>query len=260
MAPIHGKSTRVLVNGYDLSGILNSAAASISVDAADVTVFTSAAKEYDPRNRPDGTMTLDGLLDADPDGAGALLALADRILAWIGAKGSALVYPGGTDAAGSPGRACEFYVASHEVESVGEGVATLAVELQATDGVSPVIALANLASRNATGNGTAVDSGIVGGTAFGGKAYLQVTAGSLAGTTLVVKVQGSADGSTGWGDLVTFATVNGAATFVPVAEAKSWAAGGAGSTPKFLRATWTLAGTSPAFTFTVAAFRRLVAA
>jgi hypothetical protein len=256
--PIHGKSTRVLVNGRDLSGILNVASSGISVDAADVTVFTSGAKEYQA-GLVDGTMGLEGFVDLDPDvPAGVILSLQERLASWIGAKGNALVYPAGTDAVGSPGRACEFYETTLDQESPVDGVATLSVELQATDGIQVVRSLQPLVARTATGNGSNDDSAIAGGTALGGKAHLHVTAGSLAGTTLVVKVQGSADGSTGWADLVTFATVNGAATFVPASEAKSWAAGAAGSTPRYLRAAWTLAGTSPSFTFTVAAFRRLV--
>ena len=256
---VHGKSTRVLVNGYDLSGILNSAGASIEVEAPEATVFTSLAKEYQP-GLADGTMSFEGYVDPDPDAAGPLISLADRIVGWIGSKGSALVFPGGVDAAGSPGRACEFYEASHEVDAAIDGIEGLTVELQATNGVSPVVSLASLLARTATSQGSAVDSGIIGGSQYGGLAYLQVTAGSIAGTSVTVKVQGSADGSTGWADLATFAVVNGAATFVPQAQVVSWAAGAAGSTPKFLRAQWTVAGGSPSFTFAVAAFRRLVAA
>ena len=259
MAFVHGKSTRVLLNGYDLSGILHTAGASISVDTADATVFTSPAKEYQP-GLPDGTMSFEGYLDFDPDGSGPLISLEQRVASWLGSKGVAVTYPGGVDAVGSPGRACQFYQSTHDLESAIEGKAAVSIELQATGGVSPVRSLQPLVARTATGNGSADDSGIAGGTAFGGVAYLEVTAGSLAGTSIVVKVQGSADGSTGWADLATFASVPGAATFVPNAQAVSWAAGAAGSTPRYLRAAWTVAGTSPSFTFTVAAFRRLVAA
>lgn len=259
MAPLYGKSTRVLANGYDLSGILHTAKASIAGDTGEATVFTSAAHEYQP-GMTDGSMAFDGYIDPDPDGAGPLIALWDRVDDWLASKGSCLVFPGGVDAVGSPGRACEFYESAVDWESAVDAVGAGTVELQATDGVHPVRSLQPLTARTASGQGTADDSGIAGGTAYGGKAYLQVVAGSLAGTSLVVKVQGSADGTTGWADLVTFATVNGAATFVPVAQAASWAAGAAGSTPKFLRASWTVAGSSPSFTFAVAAFRRPVAA
>lgn len=259
MAQVHGKSTRVLLNGYDLSGILHTAGGSIAVDTAEATVFTSPAKEYQP-GLPDGTLSFEGYLDFDPDGVGALISLEQRVASWLGSKGVALMYPGGVDAVGSPGRACQFYQSTHDLESAIDGKAALSIELQATGGVSPVVSLANLVARTSTANGTNHDSSIVGGTAFGGVAYLEVTAGSGVGTSVVVKVQGSADGSTGWADLATFTSVPGAATFVPNAQAVSWAAGAAGSTPRYLRAAWTVAGGSPSFTFTVAAFRRLVAA
>lgn len=259
MAFVHGKSTRVLVNGRDLSGILNTAQSSIQVEAADITVFTSPAKEYQP-GLPDGTMSLEGFLDLDPDvPAGLIPSLQERLAGWIGSKGVALVYPGGVDSLGSPGRACEFYEASLDQESAVDGIASLSVELQATDGVCPVVSVQPLTARTATGNGTAVDSTIAGGTIHGGKAFLEVTAWTPSAATLVVKVQGSADGSTGWVDLVTFATVTGAA-LGGASEAKSWPAGGAGSTPRYLRAAWTITGATPSFTFSVAAFRRLAAA
>jgi len=259
MAPIHGKGTRVLVNGRDLSGILNMAGSSIGVDAADVTVFTSVAKDYQA-GMPDGTMKFGGFQQVDTDPTGVIPTEQERLAAALGTKGVALVYPAGVDAAGSPGRACEYIQTTLDAESPVDGVMSLDIELQATGGVSPVVSLAPLAARTTTAPGSAVDSTIAGGTALGGMAYLEVTSAQVAGTTLVVKVQGSADGSTGWADLATFTTVNGATTFQGSAEAKSWAAGAAGSTPRYLRASWTVTGAGPSFTFTVAAFRRLVAA
>lgn len=254
---LHGKGTKVLLNGWDLSGILNASTAQVDGDTAEVTVYTSGAKEYIPGNT-DGTVSIGGYLDADPDGAGGQLALADRIAAASGAMAHVLIVPGGNDAAGQPCRAAQGILTSHAVDGPVDGAVTLDAELQASGGVRFASMLANLAARTTTGNGSAVDSGIVGGSAYGGEAFVQVTAAAgTGGPTLIVKVQGSADGSTGWADLATFSTV--AAASVPLGLKATWAAGAAGSTPKFLRATWTIAGTGPSFTFAVAAFRRLAA-
>lgn len=257
MTAIHGKGTKVYLAGYDLSGILNASSGAISGDTAEVTNYGSGAKEYIPGNT-DGTVSIGGFLDVDPDGAGPLISLADRIAALAGSKQVAIIFPGGNDAAGQPGLAAEGILTSHNVEGPVDGAVTVDAELQASGGVRVAPSLANMAARTTTSQGTAVDSGIAGGTAFGGEAFLEVTAiGGTSGPTLIVKVQGSADGSTGWADLATFATVAGAG--VPGAQKVTWAAGAAGSTPKFLRAQWTITGTTPSFTFAVAAFRRLVA-
>lgn len=257
MTAVHGKGTKVYLAGYDLTGILNAASSSIDGDTAEVTNYGSPAKEYIPGNT-DGTVSFGGFLDADPDGAGPLISLADRIAALAGAKRVALIYPGGNDAVGQPGRAAEGILTSHNVEGPVDGAVTVDAELQASGGVRPVASLANMTARTTTSQGSAVDSGIAGGTQYGGEAFLEVTAASGTGSpTLIVKVQGSADGSTGWADLATFTTV--AQADAPTAQKASWAAGAAGSTPKFLRASWTITGTSPSFTFAMAAFRRLVA-
>jgi hypothetical protein len=247
----------VFINGYDLSGILASTGMDISADVAEVTVYPSAAKEYLP-GLLDGSMSFAGFVDTDPDGAGALLSLADRVSTWNGLPVHALVYPGGSLAVGGVGKAAQGLLTANNQEAPVDNAVTLDVEIQANGGVRPVVTLADLAARTTTGNGSAVDSAIAGGTTFGLEAFLQVTAGAgSASPTLAVKVQGSADGSTGWTDLVTFSTV--ALASVPTAQKGSWAPGGAGSTPRYLRATWTITGTTPSFTFAVAAWRRLVA-
>jgi len=252
MAPIHGRGTRILVAGYDVSGILNTAGAAIAGAVGEVTVFTSAAKEYIP-GTTDGTLSMSGYLDADPDGASALRSLADRLLLLSGAAQGVLVYPAGTDTPGSPGRAAQGPFTTHEVEAPVEGAVTLSAEIQASGGLRPVVSLHTLAATTTTANGSAVDSGIAGGTANGGEAFLQVTAQAGTTPTLVAKVQGSADGATGWADLATFATVLGAS--VPQALRATWT----GATPRYLRATWTITGTGPSFTFGLAAFRHPVA-
>ena len=254
---IHGKGTLVLVNGYNLSDILNANSAGISGDTAEVTVYTSPAKEYLPGNM-DGTIGLSGFVDVDPDGVGALLAKADRVLTWAGQAVHAMIFPGGSTVLGTPGRAAQGLLTSHGEDAAVDAAVTLDLEIQANGGVRPVTSVHVHQAETTTGNGAAVDSGVVGGSQYGLEGFLQVSAAAgTASPTLVVKIQGSADGSSGWTDLVTFTSVALAA--VPTAQKGTWAAGGAGSTPRYLRATWTITGTTPSFTFAVAAFRRLVA-
>lgn len=102
------------------------------------------------------------------------------------------------------------------------------------------LTLAASAARTATANGTSVEVGDRGVACM----TLDVTAvGGDADETLDVKLQTSEDGST-WRDVASFTQVlqTGGAT----SERKSFV-----GLDRFVRAVWTLAGTTPSFTFSV---------
>ena len=96
-------------------------------------------------------------------------------------------------------------------------------------------------TKTETGNGTAYELGAVTAAQYV-HCFLHVTV--LSGTdtpTLTVKLQSSADGSTGWEDRISMT----AKTAVG-AEAKSLVGA---LTDAFWRITWTISGTTPSFTF-----------
>lgn len=95
------------------------------------------------------------------------------------------------------------------------------------------------AARTASGNGASKDDGAA--SSKGAVAVLHCTAASGTSPTLTVKVQHSADGST-WADLIVFTTLSAAG-----AERKVVG----GTVNRYVRATWTIGGTSPSFTFAV---------
>ena len=76
---------------------------------------------------------------------------------------------------------------------------------QSTSGAETGIVVENLTSVSVTGNGTARDSGIAGGTTNGGVAHLHITAWSGV-TSSIVTIEHSVDGATAWATLVTFAS------------------------------------------------------
>ncbi len=104
----------------------------------------------------------------------------------------------------------------------------------------------------ATTNGPAVDL-----LAFDGKAMIALNSGATEGATMTldVKIQHSADGSTGWAD----ATILSGAAQVPAAFAQVTNAAASAQTMdidistfhRYIRAVQTLAGTSPAVTAAV---------
>jgi hypothetical protein len=100
------------------------------------------------------------------------------------------------------------------------------------------VELAASAARTATGQGAAVALGDRGTL----RLLLDVTAASGTGPTLDVTVETSFDGATGWRSLGTFAQKTAVAS-----ERKSFP-----GCDRYVRATWTVGGTTPSFTFSVA--------
>lgn len=100
------------------------------------------------------------------------------------------------------------------------------------------VTLAASAARTATGNGSAVALGDLGTV----RLLLDVTAASGTTPTLDVTVETSYDGSTGWTSLGTFAQKTAAGT-----QRKSFS-----GCDRYVRATWTIGGTTPSFTFSIA--------
>lgn len=115
-------------------------------------------------------------------------------------------------------------------------------DLYATSG--PIVRLNSMegkVTKTSTGDGSAIVLGAV-TAARSVYCFLHVTA--IAGTntpSLTVKLQSSADGSTGWADVVSMT----AKTAVG-AEVKSTAGA---MTDTHWRITWTISGTNPSFTF-----------
>jgi len=103
-----------------------------------------------------------------------------------------------------------------------------------------VLSLLDPSERNATANGSAVDILNYEGQAA---AILQSAAGTGTSPTLDVKLQDSADGSTGWADITgaTFTQVTNAA---PSAQAVKFNASAA---RRYIRAVATVGGTTPSF-------------
>ncbi len=107
-----------------------------------------------------------------------------------------------------------------------------------------VLSLFAPADRSATANGSSVDILNYEGQAA---AILQSAAGTGTNPTLDVKLQDSADGSTGWADVTgtAFAQVINAAASAQVVKFN------ASEVQRFIRAVATVGGTTPLFTCAV---------
>jgi hypothetical protein len=103
------------------------------------------------------------------------------------------------------------------------------------------IALAPTAARTATGQGSAVDvRQLIGVAQF----IFDCAAGTGTAPTMTVNIQDSADGSTGWSTIRSFTGVTTVASVQDLGLDVR-------STRGFLRAQWTIGGTTPSYSFSV---------
>lgn len=236
----HGKGVVVLVDQYDFSAYFNDMSATTSVDTAETSTFGASAKTY-VTGHVDGTISLGGYFEST-----ALVGTDQYFASKLGnaTKQKVIVMPGG-HSNGARASMLEADTTSYEVTSPIGDVVGASAEFQATDGVEHGVVLSAGSAVSATGNTTGVDNGAA--TTNGGVGYLSVPTNTRNGN-ITVKIQSSADNST-FADLITF-------TVVSSATATSQRVEVTGSIPRYLRASYTVAGSTGSATPTVAFARR----
>jgi hypothetical protein len=194
---VHGKQSKIFVNGHHLSKQFTSFDLQMNADTAEKTGFQSEAKEYNV-GMIGATLSLEGLFD---DSATA----ADKYLADVlGGSGSIwCVFPEG-DAAGKAGYGIDGINNTHSVMATKDDNARIAAGCQSNVGAERIISLLPLGAKTASGSGTAHNNSAA--TIDGGSAYIQ--ADGVTGT-VTVKIEHSADGVT-WADLISFVNVSAA--------------------------------------------------
>lgn len=223
----------ILRGEKELRGELTGFGWSVDVDLQDATSFLQGARIWQP-GIVTAELSFEGFFSATPFdqfvggdlGASAAVPLS--------------LAPDGFDVVGK--RA--YLLSAREQEySVGSRVGEL-VDASASyrgDGrVGVGIVVTALNTRSANSIAPTQDNGAA--TSNGAIANLHVTAASGTSPTLVVAVQHSADATT-WADLIAFTPVS-----APGAETKAVT----GTVNRYVRAYWTIGGTSPSFTFAVA--------
>lgn len=215
-----GYKTRILLGDFSLSPKLSEISLPFTVDMHDVTTFgDDGVKRFIP-GASTSTASASGFLDVD--------TMTD-IAAW--STNTPFTYAPFGLSRGSHVELVDTLKGSFEVGSQVAAAVSFDISAQ-TDGFTDFgVSLHDLTAVTSTENGTAHDGSAA--TSNGGVAQLHVTAyASL--TNAVFTVQDSADGSTGWATIATFATVTGA-TSERVAVA--------GTVRRYLRYVATLTGT-----------------
>ena len=233
----HGSNAKIFANGFDVSSFFSSVSKSASVETAEVTTLGETAKSY-IAGLEDGSFSVEGYYDGT---TGAIDAQMQDIL------GSSTVFTMvvGTDAVGAYGYGAQTVGTTYDVGAEIGGAVSISAEGQATAGTDSIRVLNPLSAKTTTGSGTQLDN--TASTPNGASCYLHVTS-ITAGATATVKIQESTDGST-WTDLASFAAV----TSISANNGQRVVASGV--VDRYLRAYWTISGSSPSVTFHASAAR-----
>jgi hypothetical protein len=238
---IASNQTRLITGVFPLSAFATQVDTAAPRATIDRTSLVDSAFVFIPGRRS-ATMSVNTMVDDDTT-AGAywpvITALADN-----GTEFPVTVAPAGFAAGNIVRMASAFEVTAAPTSPADGGV-----DMPLTYSVNGLMqwgeSLTAHAAVTATGNGSTVDD--LAATSNGGVAHLHVTA--VAGTsspTCTVLVQHSVNGSTGWDTLATFTQVTTSTSAQRVAVA-------AGTTVRrYLRASYTIAGTGPSYTLAVA--------
>lgn len=242
----HGRSSKVYVDEFDMSGYLSSSDVTFDQDTAETTVYGSSSRSFIP-SQASGTLSFGGLIDAT-NTAGtsdkefeAILGSATHPVLTVAIEGGTIgnraiiaranetSYTMATPVADVNSLTADFQCSADPANDVDFGV-TSAVQL--TTGAS--IAYGSLGNLSSVDNGASSTNG--------GAALLHVPTNTVDGAT-TIKVQHSADDAV-WVDLVTFTAV-GASTITSELSAVT------GTVNQYLRVTASTAGSSGAITFMV---------
>lgn len=238
---VHGRLTEVLLDEKDISSYLNKMDLNVDVEPGDTTTFKKAWKTYEPGLASAG-MEAGGLFDhLFTDVRDALQVTPDSIISYA---------PGGALAIGDQVRQLAGVTATYKESAPVGGMVAFAWNATANDTLGIGNSFHALGPETVTGNATPWPPSGGAQTLLGAVAHLHITAiGGTATPTLTVKFQDST-------------TFGGAYTDIASGAFSAATAIGAqrliipGTIRAFVRAAWTISGTTPSFTFAVSLARR----
>lgn len=218
---LHGKSSKVYLNGYSMSSYLDNVSVSMSADTAETTVFTDTAKTF-VVGQKNATLAAEGL------GAGSTAAIDQYLENAISTTENVwLWYP--SESVGMPGYGMKGYNTQYDVKASISGAVRVAAACQSNVGKEPVKCVRVLAVATASSSGAALDNAAK--STNGGAGYLQVTANASSDAAMVI--DHSSDGSS-WETVVTF----DAAPLTPSAQRVAIT----GEIRRYVKASCTLSG------------------
>lgn len=202
MAKYHGRNTRVYLNGYDIGGYFNAADVSNQADQAEVSGFGDTDKSY-VMGLKGGNGKLTGYWDSTVAAPGA-----EAVLATLqGAVPAPILSILASDALGERGHSTQADEINLSRNAPIAGVVTMAADFQgnqAIHSVKTLLAKGTLGTSTSPG-GTSAAMNDGNASAAGAVGYLH--AFSISGGTPVLSIEHSANGTSAWATLLTFAGV-----------------------------------------------------
>lgn len=239
-----GTAARAWLDGKQSACSVTDINMTAELDEAETTTLCSTIKDYIP-GLAEVTIEMEGLFDTNT------ASPATTLDAWLDARfGSVFPVtfaPEGGGQVGDPAYMLNGFLQEYGIEAtVDEAVATEMTFRCLSSLARGYVLHSDSAPVTVTGNGgdAPPGTGVVDnttGTVNGGIAVLHVSAVSGTTPTAVVKVQHSVNGTV-WTDLATFASENAVnGQYLVVAPGTT--------VNRYLRALWTIGGTTPSFNF-----------
>lgn len=245
LVAVHGKNTRILANQYDLSPWFNTWEPSSEQEANESTTYGRGRRRYVP-GLVDGTVSAEGLYDEQDEAA------FDVLNRYMG--GNEFMVVTGASNGFTFGRRVDMIsgvLTTFEKPSPNDDVVTMSAEWQADGGVDFGHSLhdyRNSAAETATGDSTGLDNGE--SSNAGWVAHLHVITATGTTPSITVELEHSADD-------ITYVALDDAA-FDALTEPGYQRLEGLEDAfvDQYVRAAWTISGTTPEFAFGVAFSRR----
>lgn len=245
MTFLHGSNSSFLIGAFDLTAYTQEVDPNDQVDEVDVSVWGTSYHQFIP-GQISGTFKVQCLFDNTAGGAHTVLT------SYLGLNQPATLCNGGA-ATFADGCALLYgYVKTRSEPSKVKDVVRTNVDITGTPGIDHGILLHPLVAETATNTGfTSYDFGSTDTSSKGWMMNLHCTVESgSASPTLTVTLQDSSDN-------VTFADVP-TGSFSAVTTTAGLSITGLESIRRYVRIRWTIAGTTPSFTFAVAFAKRRI--
>lgn len=245
MAFVHGSHSRIWIDGFPATGYLKEFATSTAIDTAETTTFNHTAKVY-IAGLEDGTVKLAGFFDTENTTLLSTTTFQYLLEHRIRQVFPTLYVPNGDLAvAGDTALMINGLLTSFNVMSSTDAAVGLDLAIQATDGDQVGEVILSDAARTTSGASVSRDGGVANAPSVNGlNAILSVSAVSGTTPTLNVKFQDSADNSSfadvAGGAFTVNNSIDGQYLEVP------------GNVRRYVKVVYTIAGTTPSFTFNVA--------
>jgi len=199
---VHGKGTKILMDGWDMGNVLNSVETPLTADTAETTVFNSSGTKTYVVGVQDATLSAEGFfVSSSSDGsvestlAGALSSSDLNVWTW---------WPNGTST-GNAGFGVTAIETGYTITSPVDGTVDISIEGQVSDGRDRLRSLRILSCGvTSTGNGAGVDG--VSASTQGGIGYFQRVTNST--NDFKVIIQDSNNNST-FDNLISFTSGTG---------------------------------------------------